>query len=350
MTNRNFHPEPINIVNSTAPIRICDNGGWTDTWFAEYGSVFNIAVSPYVDVQLAVYDRTVQDTHIIIHAENYEDRYEFSLDAGWDKHPLIEATIATMGVPSDISIEVTVFSHAPAGASTGTSAAVTVALIGALAHLNKRCISPHDIARMAHYVETDILGQQCGVQDQFCSAYGGINYVEIYSYPQAHVTQIRVPEVIRWELERRLSLIYLGKSHSSSKVHELVIQSLENAGADCKQLNELRAIARKSQDAVIGADFPTLGAAMIENTEAQRRLHPALVSADAAKVIKIASEHGALGWKVNGAGGDGGSLTILSNERSEAKRRMIQEIEEECEQYRNIPIRLSQCGVRVWSV
>ena len=25
---------PIAIINSVAPIRICDNGGWTDTWFA----------------------------------------------------------------------------------------------------------------------------------------------------------------------------------------------------------------------------------------------------------------------------------------------------------------------------
>jgi len=26
---------PLRIINSTAPIRVCDNGGWTDTWFAE---------------------------------------------------------------------------------------------------------------------------------------------------------------------------------------------------------------------------------------------------------------------------------------------------------------------------
>ena len=25
------------IINSVAPIRVCDNGGWTDTWFAERG-------------------------------------------------------------------------------------------------------------------------------------------------------------------------------------------------------------------------------------------------------------------------------------------------------------------------
>ena len=50
----------------------------------------------------------------------------------------------------------------------------------------------------------------------------------------------------------------------------------------------------------------------MENTEAQRQLHPKLISEEAQRVIEIAHEHGALGWKVNGAGGEGGSVTILS--------------------------------------
>ena len=57
---------------------------------------------------------------------------------------------------------------------------------------------------------------------------------------------------------------------------------------------------------------------MIANTEAQRSLHPELVGVDARRVIEFAAAHGAIGWKVNGAGGDGGSVTILSATR-EAK-------------------------------
>ena len=44
------------IVNSVAPIRICDLGGWTDTWFAKYGKVLNIGVYPYVECQMVVTD------------------------------------------------------------------------------------------------------------------------------------------------------------------------------------------------------------------------------------------------------------------------------------------------------
>ncbi len=54
----------LRIVNSVAPIRICDNGGWTDTWFAGRGKIFNIGVYPYVEVQIEVYPRgAAEDRH-----------------------------------------------------------------------------------------------------------------------------------------------------------------------------------------------------------------------------------------------------------------------------------------------
>ena len=72
-----------------------------------------------------------------------------------------------------------------------------------------------------------MLKLQCGIQDQLCSAYGGINYIEMFDYPYATVSPIQVPNTIWWELERRLVLIYFGKSHTSSAVHEKVIRELE---------------------------------------------------------------------------------------------------------------------------
>ncbi len=341
--------QPFRIINSVAPIRICDNGGWTDTWFAQYGKIFNVGVYPYAEVQIKVYPFHGQGHRVLIHAENYGDRYVRHLKKPtWDRHPLLEATIERMGVPADVAVQVTIYSEAPAGASTGTSAAVTVALIGALDQLTPGRLTPHEVAYTAQSIETDMLNQQCGIQDQLCSAYGGINYIEMFQYPHASVSQILVPNPTWWELERRLALIYLGKSHRSSQVHERVIGHLEDAGPTAEQLEELRATAEPSRDALYAGDFVALGRAMIQNTEAQRNLHPDLVSPDAQRVIEIAQAHGAVGWKVNGAGGDGGSLTILCGPLSEAKRAMVQEIEEESPLFQNISIYLSRFGLRIW--
>ncbi len=340
---------PLRIINSTAPIRVCDNGGWTDTWFAEYGQIFNIAVNPVAEVQLEVFPRHAKEERIIIHAENYGERYapQFNNDA-WDQHPLLEAAIVRMGVPDDVAIQVHLHSNAPVGASTGTSAAVSVALLGALDCLTPGRLAAHEIAYLAQSIETDMLKQQCGIQDQLCAAYGGINFIDMFQYPHASVSSIHLPKTIWWELERRLLLIYLGTSHVSSQVHEQVIHELEDAGPMAWQLNALRKTAVPSRNALVCGDFAALGTTMQQNTEAQRQLHPALVSADAERVIEIAKTHGALGWKVNGAGGEGGSLTLLCGDFSHDKRALIREIEAENPLYKQIPTTLSRFGLRVW--
>ena len=63
---------------------------------------------------------------------------------------------------------------------------------------------------------------------------------------------------------------------------------------------------------------------------------------------EIAEAHGALGWKVNGAGGEGGSLTLLCGESSARKRALVREIEQDSPAFRIIPIYLSRHGLRVW--
>jgi D-glycero-alpha-D-manno-heptose-7-phosphate kinase len=341
--------KPLQVINSVAPIRICDNGGWTDTWFAQHGTIFNIGVYPHAEAQIEVFAPADDAERIIINAENYGERYVVQPEAhGWTRHPLLEAAIERMCVPKEMALQVTIYSEAPAGASTGTSAAVAVALVGALDCLTPGRLSAHEAAYTAHAIEVEMLHRQSGIQDQLCAAYGGINYIEMSEYPHASVAQLQVPNDIWWELERRLVLIYLGRSHDSSQIHEKVIRELEDAGPDCQQLNDLRRFAALSRDALLAGDFAALGRAMRDNTEAQGRLHAELVGRDAARVIEIARAHGAAGWKVNGAGGEGGSLTILAGALSYQKREMIRTIEAERGLFRNIPIYLSRHGLRVW--
>lgn len=350
MDDKSCHAgKPVRIINGSAPIRICDNGGWTDTWFAKYGNIFNIAVYPFAEVQIEVYPQEDDTPNISIFAENYGERYVVeSENLKYDKHPLIEAALERMYVPKNISICVSIYSEAPIGSSTGTSASVTVALIGALDRLTPGRLTPHEVAHIAHEVETRMLNQQCGIQDQLSAAYGGINYIEMFDYPYASVSKINVSNEIWWELERRLVLIYLGKSHSSSKIHEQLIKDLHDSGPDSKGISDLRLTAPKARDALYCGDFTALGKSMIENTEAQANLHPALVGNDALKVIDIAKEYGAVGWKVNGAGGDGGSITLLCGDQSYSKRSLIKAIEQENNLYKNITIYISHHGLRVW--
>ncbi|MFN0168089.1 MAG: GHMP kinase [Bryobacteraceae bacterium] len=339
----------LRIINSTAPIRVCDNGGWTDTWFAGHGKIFNIAVYPSADVQVRVYEQDGNPARITIFAENYGERYSIAAPGGvYDKHPLLEAAIDYMRIPDGLSVEASIHSEAPSGCSTGTSAAVSVALIGALDCLTPGRLTAHEVAAAAQRIETLLLKQQCGIQDQIASAFGGVNFIEMHQYPHATVSQLLLPDSIWWELESRLSLIFVGDSHSSSAVHEMVIRGLEGEGPDAPRLAPLRRTAEKSKNALYAGDFAMLGEAMTENTRAQAGLHPELIGPHHQRIIDIAREHAAAGWKVNGAGGAGGSVTLLSGSDRSRQRAMIREIESDDARYRHIPIRLSRIGLRRW--
>ena len=78
------------IINSVAPIRVCDLGGWTDTWFAKHGAVLNLGVYPYVQCQMTVQPSGNDGSKLTINAENYGVRYTIDLqDVVLGRHPLL---------------------------------------------------------------------------------------------------------------------------------------------------------------------------------------------------------------------------------------------------------------------
>jgi D-glycero-alpha-D-manno-heptose-7-phosphate kinase len=326
------------VIEASAPVRICDNGGWTDTWFGAPGRVLNMAVRPGVEISIS---ESPGAARVVLDVENFGDRYTvFPGKHRVARHPLIEAAIDALPPPRNLAVEIGIRSEVPAGCGTGTSAAVGVALVGGLTRLRSEQASPRDIAYEAHRLEVSVLGSESGIQDQLSAVFGGINYIEIGTYPDATVRTLPAWD----ELGRLLTLIYLGRSHDSSAVHCQVIESTK-AGAS-EAMSMLREAAVAARDAVIAQDLQALGRAIISNTEAQRLLHPALVGTDASRVIELARAGGAIGWKVNGAGGEGGSLTILSC-TTEARDALEDRFSKLDPRYRVLPIQLTTEGLRV---
>ena len=63
-------------------------------------------------------------------------------------------------------------------------------------------------------------------------------------------------------------------------------------------------------------------------------------------MIELAAARGALGWKVNGAGGDGGSVTVLSANQK-AKEALEKRVTELDNRYRVLPVQVSTVGLEV---
>ncbi|MBD3414563.1 MAG: GHMP kinase [Candidatus Aminicenantes bacterium] len=339
----------IKTIQSHTPVRINDIGGWTDTWFAKKGKVLNMAVSPGVDVSIKVWENIKNEKErVTIHTQNYGETFQVDPDhPKYDQHPLLQAAIHSISVPKKFKLEIKIHSRIPAGSSTGTSASVCAALLGALDQITPHKRSASEIASLAHQVETEKLGWQSGIQDQICAAYGGVCFVDMYRYPQANVTKLKLKQNIKKNLNQRICLVYLGSGHSSSALHEEVIRFLEKKGSQFKLIHQMRDLAQKARNLLSQGDLESFGKTMIDNNECQRSLHSKLISSQAESVIRIAQKHHAAGWKVNGAGGQGGSLTLLSSARKSEKKEMLKEIASLGKGIQHIPVSLNLQGLKV---
>jgi D-glycero-alpha-D-manno-heptose-7-phosphate kinase len=206
--------------------------------------------------------------------------------------------------------------------------------------------SPAEVAAAAHRVETERLGLQSGVQDQLCAATGGACFIEVPAYPSASVTPVAVPDGTWAALDRRLLLVFCGP-HRSSAVHERVIAELTERDDAGTPLPALRALAHRARDALAAGDLAGLAEAMRASTTLQAALAPGIVSDVAEDVIDAARAAGAVGWKVNGAGGEGGSVTVLCGEAPEDRERAAQAVDGLRGPVRRIPVALSRTGLQV---
>ena len=302
----------------------------------------NVAVEPGLSVEL-----TVTGSHTPMPRVRLDlagQCAEFDLGGIGDPFvvdPLVEAALRFLPPPANLDLAIT--SGVPVGSGLGTSAAVAVALLAGLHGLRGSVPSPAELASEAHAVETS-LGLQSGIQDQLGAAYGGTNLFEI-SYPGLASPVRRIDEATLARLGESLVTVYLGRPHRSSELHERVIASLE--GCDNESLlAPLRAAAQEGFNALRSGDIDAYASAMRANHEGQRRLHPDLICPLAEATIRAAAACGARGWKVNGAGGDGGSLCVVGPEDPGARGLMIEAIESN-DRVRVLDLRVTNNGVQV---
>jgi D-glycero-alpha-D-manno-heptose-7-phosphate kinase len=282
-------------VRATAPVRIADCGGWSDTWFAGHGEVCHVAVAPGIEVVVGAGDPPTDD--------------------------FLAACLVEASAAPETAVEI-VPTGIPLGAAVGTSASLAVAIIAAVDAQVGRRRSTTELARAAHRVETVQLGQQSGIQDQIAAAFGGINHVVMHRYPDSEVRRVLVSGPTWQALSWQLIAVYVGKPHRSSSAHETVIDAMER-GDRLDALEPIRHSARLAVAALESGDLAAYGAALCLHHEAQRALHAGLVNDDVDRIVETARHFGALGWKVNGAGGEGGSVTILAGSDTRRLQRAL---------------------------
>lgn len=355
-------------IRARAPVRIDFAGGWTDVALfcrEEEGKVINAAINLYAYVTVKPftsrplpdiptteygYQHQKQNNGVKIYSTDFNQYVEAKSIKDLEYQGTADLAIAAVKCLGIEGIEVVTRSDAPAGSGLGSSAAMGVALCGALSKYAQKnngrfdISTYYDVAEMACEIEQKELNILGGKQDQYASALGGFNCLG-FQGEEVRVYRMPVKDNVILELEKSLVLCYTGQSRLSSDIHAQVVDSfLMDKGKTRDALWNLRQVANEMQRVLESGSLECFGELLNENWRRQKELHPAITNGEINAIMRLAKKHGSQGGKACGAGGGGCLVFYCPN----AEHAVTTALRQDGVRVLNFNFDASLTGLRTW--
>ncbi len=309
-------------VRSRAPLRLGLAGGGTDVspYCDQFtGYVLNATIDRYAYCVLEPCDNDnvyfIATDHGIATEVACAD-FPFTLDGQLNLHKAVyNRMIDTFHESKPLSLRLTTFCDAPVGSGLGASSTLVVAMIKSFDELWGLGLDDYHIAHLAYDIERQDCGIQGGKQDQYSATFGGINFMEFYDNNKVLVNPLRVRNWIVCELESSLLLYYTGKSRMSSKI---ISEQSNNIAAGkekpLESMHQLKASALTMKEALLRGDFDTFVEGLNTSWQHKKQSAEAISNPQIEEAFQVATDTGAMGGKVSGAGGGGFIMFFVSPE------------------------------------
>ena len=248
-----------------APVRIDFGGGTTDIkeFSSKYGgAVLNAAINHYVFGKLS--------------ASNSGTKLEYHADI-------------------------------PTSSGLGTSSAMNVVWLALITHIKDKKKIAESVFKIEQASKESSVN---GKQDQYASAFGGINYLEFIG-DEVKISQVKLKKELIKKLESKLLLVYSGESHYSGNSNKAMIDNLLK-GRVTDNLLRIKAIAGEMKEALLNEDLNSFSDLMNQETEERRKLSKTTLSPQLKSIIDKGMKNGASGAKICGSGG-GGSILFFGD-------------------------------------
>ncbi|MGH9466343.1 MAG: hypothetical protein ACRD1Y_03210 [Terriglobales bacterium] len=295
------------LIRAKAPLRLSFAGGGTDVPpFPEFegGCVLSATINlfsfgtlrprPDAEVHLRSADLGVA----LDYAAGATLTYDGQLD-------LAKAAIRKLGGDDGGGFDMFLHTDAKPGSGLGSSSSLMVAVMGLLKEWRRLSLDEAAVAEGAWRLEREELGIPGGMQDQYAAAFGGWNFIE-FGRKQVLVNPLRLSADVRNELEHNLVLCFTGDTRVADGI--LADQTERYKRGEHRSLDGLRRqkqLAVEMKNLLLSRRLPEFGALLHEAWEYKKRMSPQITNPHIDAVYKAARKAGALGGKLNGAGGGG---------------------------------------------
>jgi D-glycero-alpha-D-manno-heptose-7-phosphate kinase len=286
------------MITTQTPFRISFLGGGSDIsgFYSRYpGEVLSVAINKSMYITTHPYFEPTS-----IHLKYSKTELVPSVDQ--IEHPIMRAVLSEL-VPNG-GIEVASIADIPGGTGLGSSSAFTVGVIQNLNARFQRFLPPARLAEDACRIEIDVLKEPIGKQDQYASAFGGLNRFVFHPDGRTTVERIFLAADTLKRLQASLFLFYLGTSRSASTIlHEQAV-NLADLGIFETQKAMVAQVSVGIQ-LLRDGDLDGFGRLLHEAWVLKRTLASKISDGAIDAHYQQGLDAGALGGKLVGAGGGG---------------------------------------------
>jgi|TARA_B100001964_G_C14244602_1_gene606769 D-glycero-alpha-D-manno-heptose-7-phosphate kinase len=223
-------------------------------------------------------------------------------------------------VKTDKDTSLSYIGNTPTSSGLGTSGAMNLIWLALISQIKPTKKIPTKtklkFAEDVYKIE-QAMGLVGGKQDQYASAFGGINFIE-FKRDNVKLEQLKLSKNFIKKLENKLVLVYTGKPHFSGNTNKLMIENLKR-DKNTKNLLAIKNIAIQMKNALKRQDIYKFANLMNEETNERKKLHKDIVGKQSQDIIKKGMENDAISAKVCGSGG-GGSILFFTDNKTKLKK------------------------------
>ncbi|MGH9476190.1 MAG: hypothetical protein ACRD1C_07645 [Terriglobales bacterium] len=305
------------LIRAKAPLRLSFAGGGTDVPpfpELENGSVLSATINMFSFGTLS--PRADEEVHLrsadLGLALHYASGSALTYDGQLD---LAKAAIRRLGGGERTGFDLYLHTDAPPGSGLGSSSSLMVAVMGLMREWQRLSLDEAEVADLAWRLERQELRIPGGMQDQYAAAFGGWNFIE-FRGREVVVNPLRLPADVRNELEHNLVLCFTG----STRVDDGIIadQTQRYQRGEIGSLDGLRRqkqLAVELKNLLLGRRLHEFGTLLHEAWNYKKRMSPHITNPRLDALYDKARAAGALGGKLNGAGGGGYMMFYCDFER-----------------------------------
>ena len=332
-------------VFSKAPLRMALAGGGTDLepYYTRYGGfVLNATIDQYAYCKIEPsrewcfksIDLGIEEKHNLWNNVEYIDSKLKLLINSYQ--------YLTKDVERE-PVKITTYVEAPPGSGLGSSSALVVALIAAIAEYYNVPLGEYDMAEYAIEIERKICDLPGGKQDQFAAAFGGFNFMEFLKDGRTIVNPLRLNQKTQNMMELSTVLYYVGKPRKDSRVIENTAKGLVDSKTVLNATHEIRNACINYKRGLLMGDFDMISELMETYWRMKLETNPHVASPEILDSYDFARKNGATAAKISGAGG-GGHMVLFTE--FEERHRLISALKNK--EGRVVPFKFVNHGVDVW--